>query len=284
MNQTGPLIRNITDTARWAAVYRAKETERPDALFRDPFARRLAGERGEQIAKTLPYADKNTWSWAMRTYLFDQFVTDQIRQGADMVVNLAAGLDARPYRMSLPSSLQWIEVDLPEILAYKEEVLAAEKPVCLLERVRLDLSNVGARRQLLQRLDNRAKKTLIICEGLLIYLTADEVSAFARDLAAPSTFQRWIVDLASPGLLRMLQRKMGNQLSRAGAPFKFGPPEGPGFFTRYGWKPADVRSLLKTAARMKRLPFFLRLMAFLPESNGAQGSRPWGGVCLLVKQ
>jgi len=39
-----------------------------------------------------------------------------------MVVNLAAGLDARPYRMSLPASLQWIEVDLPEILAYKEKI------------------------------------------------------------------------------------------------------------------------------------------------------------------
>jgi O-methyltransferase involved in polyketide biosynthesis len=62
-----PLIRNISDTARWAAVYRARESERKDALFRDPFARRLAGERGEQIAAKLPKGNRNTWSWVMRT-------------------------------------------------------------------------------------------------------------------------------------------------------------------------------------------------------------------------
>src|SRR5713101_6035300 len=63
MSQSEPLIRNISDTARWAAVYRAREAERPDALFRDTLARRLAGDRGEQIAKAMPFTDKHTWSW-----------------------------------------------------------------------------------------------------------------------------------------------------------------------------------------------------------------------------
>jgi O-methyltransferase involved in polyketide biosynthesis len=51
---TDPLIRNISDTARWVATYRARETERPNALFRDAYAKRLAGERGEQIAAAVP--------------------------------------------------------------------------------------------------------------------------------------------------------------------------------------------------------------------------------------
>src|SRR6266851_9695835 len=136
------LIHNISDTALWVAVYRARETERPDALFRDPFARRLSGARGEEIAASMPFSDRATWAWVMRTVLFDQFITEQIQQGVDLVVNLAAGLDARPYRMDLPSSLKWVEVDLPELLTYKEEILAKEKPVCALDRVRLDLSNV----------------------------------------------------------------------------------------------------------------------------------------------
>jgi O-methyltransferase involved in polyketide biosynthesis len=90
------LIHNISDTARWAAVYRARETERPDALFRDPFARRLAGERGEEIANAIAFSNKNTWSWIARTYLFDHFITQEIAGGCDLVINLAAGLDARP--------------------------------------------------------------------------------------------------------------------------------------------------------------------------------------------
>src|SRR5882672_10901745 len=125
------LIRNITDTALLAAVYRARETERADALFSDPLARRLAGERGEQIAKSLLFSEKHAWSWFARTYLFDQFITQCLREGCDLVVNLAAGLDARPYRLALPASLKWIEVDLPDITDYKEEILRDEKPSCV---------------------------------------------------------------------------------------------------------------------------------------------------------
>jgi O-methyltransferase involved in polyketide biosynthesis len=57
-----PLIRNVSDTARWVAAYRAQESERPDAIFRDRFARRLAGERGEQIARMMPLGRDNSWS------------------------------------------------------------------------------------------------------------------------------------------------------------------------------------------------------------------------------
>lgn len=277
-----PLIRNISDTARWVAVYRARESDRPDAVFRDPFARRLAGERGEQIANSMPLGRDNDWSMVTRTYLIDQFVTDQIRQGVDMVVNLAAGLDSRPYRLQLPPRLHWIEVDLPEILDYKENILRDEKPVCALERFRLDLSNLQARRALFTQLGSQARKALVITEGLIIYLTTDAVAALAQDLAAPPSFHSWILDIASPGLLRMLQKRMAAQLNQA-APFKFAPDEGPDFFLRYGWKPADVRSLLKNAARLKRLPFFLRLIALLPESESSRRNRPWSGICLLSK-
>jgi methyltransferase (TIGR00027 family) len=283
VSQAEPLIRNISDTARWAAVYRARECDRPDALFRDPFARRLAGERGEQIAQKIKFGTIHTWSWATRTYLFDRFISEQIQQGIDMVINLAAGLDARPFRMTLPSSLRWIEVDLPELLTYKEETLGNEKSACALERVRLDLADVKARRDLFEQLGSKANKALIISEGLLMYLSAEEVGSLAEDLATPRSFQRWILDLASPGLLRKLQQNMGGPLNQAGAPLKFAPAEGPEFFTPFGWTPIEVRSLLKTAARLKRLPLWMRLLALLPESTGAQGSRPWSGICLLGK-
>ena len=128
-NPAEPLIRNISDTALWVAVYRARETERQDALFRDPFARKLAGERGEQIAKDLRAGQRYEWPYTARTVRFDQIVTEQINQGADMVINLAAGLDTRPYRMELPPSLQWIEVDFPAMIDYKEQVLAGESRV-----------------------------------------------------------------------------------------------------------------------------------------------------------
>jgi len=284
MSYQEPAIQHISDTARWAAVYRARETERPDALFRDPWAQRLAGERGEQIAAAFPFHNKHSWSWVTRTYLFDRFITEQLAQGVDTVVNLAAGLDARPYRMALPASLNWIEVDLPEILDYKEEMLAAEKPVCALERVRLDLSDVSGRRALFDRLSGRATKALIITEGLVIYLTAEAAGALAEDLARARAFERWLLDIASPGLLRMLQRKTHAQFGQAVASLKFAPKDGPQFFARYGWDPVDVRSMLKTAAGLKRLSWVMRVLTLLPEDPVKSPSRPWSGVCLLAKR
>jgi methyltransferase (TIGR00027 family) len=282
--ETTRIVRNISDTARWAAVFRARETERPDAIFRDPYADRLAGALGVDIANSLPEGNSHAWAWVARTYLFDQFIQREIQKGVDMVVNLAAGLDARPYRMELPPSLEWMEVDLPEILTYKEGILANEKPRCVLERVRMDLSDVQARQKLFGALDRHANKILVLTEGLLIYLDAEEVASLARDLAAGPHFQRWITDLTSPGLLQMMQRSAGKQLSQVGAPFKFGPAEGPAFFAPHGWATAEVKSLLKTATRFKRPPFFLRLLGHLPEQKKPAGNRPWSGVCLFAKK
>jgi|HubBroStandDraft_2_1064218.scaffolds.fasta_scaffold19247_2 methyltransferase (TIGR00027 family) len=279
------LIRNVSDTARLVAIDRAVETARPDALFRDPFARRLAGERGARIAKSNPLGGRKGgvgWPIVTRTYVIDRMIQAHIAQGGDAVINLAAGLDTRPYRMEMPSSLQWVEVDLPEILAHKEEILRGEKPVCSLERVRLDLSNVLARRELFARLGRQSRKALVITEGLVVYLGSEEVALLAQDLAVQPSFRSWILDLVSPKLLATLQKRMTSNLKQA-APFKFAPQEGPAFFARFGWTVVEANSLLREAARLDRLPFYLVPISWLADSHGTQPQRPWGGVCLFTR-
>lgn len=280
MSSANP-IRHISDTALWVAVYRAQESERADAVFRDPYARKLAGDRGKQIAAALPFAERHSWSYTARTWLVDQVIEREVQQGADMVMNLAAGVDSRPYRMKLPASLRWIEIDVPDMLKYKQEVLADERPVCALERVPLDLRDTGARRALFQRLGAEAKRALVVSEGLIIYFEADGAATLAGDLAARSSFRRWVTDLTSPALLKMLQKAIGSPLLDSGSPLKFAPREGPEFFAPYGWKSVETRSLLHTAAKLKRLSFGMRLLSLLPDPAGRKPDKPWGGVCVL---
>jgi methyltransferase (TIGR00027 family) len=274
-------VRNIADTALWVAYFRALETERPDAIFRDPYAKRLAGERGFEIARTLRDGDKQEWMWMARTYLCDHFLNREISDGADLVLNLAAGLDARPYRMGLPEPLTWIEVDLPDVIAYKEEILGKEQPKCRLQRIPLDLSDQKARRKLFAQLDHQAKRIVVLAEGLLIYLNTEEVASFARDLSQNDHFHSWIIDLASPVHLKFMQWTMGKELGQAGASLKFAPPEGPEFFRQYGWEARDVQGLLKTAAKFKRSPE--GVTSLLEEPEGQMGRHQWSGVCLFHK-
>lgn len=274
------LIENVSDTARWVAFYRAMESERPDALFRDPWAKRLAGERGAAIVRHIPRARAMAWALIVRTQVFDELILNAVRRdGADVVLNLAAGFDTRPYRLPLPPSLRWVEVDLPELLAHKERELAGESPVCELERIRLDLSDVEARRALFERVGGMGKRVLVASEGLLLYLTPQQVAPLAEDLHRPESFRWWITDLLSPALRERLHRTWGKHLKDGSSLYEFAPEEGAGFFRPHGWNVAEFRPVFEEARRLKREMPMAWLLAWIGRRSFGNGA----GVALLER-
>jgi methyltransferase (TIGR00027 family) len=278
-------IEHISDTALWVAVYRARETERRDAIFRDPYARRLAGCRGEEIARGLGKSRASGSGVVVRTAVFDERIRDAVsNRRVDLVANLGAGLDARPWRLPLPPSLRWVDVDLPDILAYKQDMLRGERPACRYEAIGADLTDAAARTALFAQLGAEASRALVITEGLLIYLAADQVATLARDLATVTSFREWLLDLASPDLLRILNRDWGPALARGHAPFRFAPAEGPAFFGAFGWREAEYRSQLEEGRRLgreMRLMWFWRLLSrFAPPERREVFRRMMGFVRL----
>lgn len=244
-------VRNVSDTARWVAIYRAMETERPDAIFRDPFARRLGGERGEQIVRDLPRGRSLAWPMIVRTAVMDEIVMRCVREGARTVLNLAAGLDARPYRLDLPADLRWMHVDLPEMLDYFREQMASETPRCRLEFHSTDLRDAEARRVLFADATSTGP-LLVVSEGLLIYLEAEDVAALARDLHDVAAARWWLFDLASPLLLERFTNHLDRDLAAGNAPFRFAPAQGTAFFEPMGWHEREFRSTWGESLRLKR--------------------------------
>ena len=257
-------IRNVSDTALWVAVFRAQESERPDPLFYDPYARVLAGERGAEIAKQVRMPG---WPIVVRTQVLDEMILKAVEEdGFDTVLNLATGLDTRPYRLALPTNLRWVEVDLAPMIEYKNEILREAKCFCRLERHAVDLADADARRTLFARVGAAANKVLVITEGLLIYLDEDQVRSLAADLHQQATFKRWLLDIASPSLLKMLSRQgttsrenmlIGSDEVR----FKFAPKEHVEFFRPYGWRPGEYRDTAREAKRLKRFDIPLMFKA-----------------------
>ena len=276
-------IRNVSDTARWVAIYRAMESERSDALFHDPFARRLGGERGEAIAKAMG-GKSTSWPLVVRTVVMDDIVRRCVAQGARTVLNLAAGLDTRPYRLDLPGDLLWLHVDLPEILDYFRESMQGEKPRCRLEFIAADLREAEVRRSVLTRAAAQAP-VLVITEGLLLYLEAEDVTALSQDLHDLAQARWWLTDLASPMLLKFLERRWQGKLTAGNAPFRFGPANGTAFFAPQGWREAEFHSTIADAWRLDRkMPFawLLRTLSMLrPRSKRKQMMR-MSGTTLLV--
>jgi methyltransferase (TIGR00027 family) len=274
-----PLVSHVSDTARWVAVYRAWESQRPDALFNDPFAERLAGERGQAMAKLMPRNSRSGWPMIARTKVIDDLVAAAVREGCDCVLNLAAGLDTRPYRLALPASLPWVEADLPEMIEEKEKLLETEKPACSLTRMKVNLTDAAERSSFLDRVLKDPKNVLALTEGLLVYLDEAEVRTLGRDFASRGV-RWWILDLASPEILKMMRRQVGAQL--ANAPMKFAPSDGVAFFEALGWEVREIHSIVQAAVRFRRIPFFLRPFSWLPEPDPRKlGRSRWSAVVRL---
>jgi len=257
-------IENVSDTARWVAIYRAMESERPDALFRDPFARELGGKQGEAIVARLKHGKRAAWSVITRTYLIDEFVRLLITEsGVEAVVNLAAGLDSRPYRMDLPPSLLWIEGDLPALNAYKANKMEFKVPRCELQRWDVDLSQGWAREQFFEKVSTKVKgrKTLLITEGLLMYLTEKQVIDLTKTINEAPYIQYWTQDFLSARAKDRVMKVWGDDLARA--PFLFASDKGAAYFNEYGWKIVQVRSLFLESLRVNRPMPLGKLWKFL---------------------
>jgi methyltransferase (TIGR00027 family) len=273
-------ITHVSDTARWTALHRAAESARPDALFSDPLAELLAGEHGREIVAGVPRMTRNGWWLVARTKIIDDVIAEAIADGCDRVLNLAAGLDTRPYRLDLPSDFPWVEADLPALLAEKAELLADLAPRCELTRTAVDLADPGARDAFLSDALGGATKALVLTEGLLMYLDDADVVALSEAIKRPQVAW-WMLDFAGPGLKKMMNKKMAGMLQNA--PFKFAPENGLAYFEDLGWRTVEAESLFEAAHRFHRLPMLMRAVAWLPQPDPRHpGGRPWTAAALFT--
>ncbi len=272
-------ITHVSDTARWTALHRATESARSDALFNDPLAGRLAGEGGRAIAARTPLSSRSGWWLVARTKIIDDAITGAIADGCDRVLNLAAGLDTRPYRLDLPSDFTWVEADFPELLAEKAALLSDQTPRCHLTRTAVDLANPAARSAFLNDALHGATKALVLTEGLSMYLDDSDMVALAGAFARPE-IAWWMLDFAFPGLRKTMNKKMSGMLENA--PFKFAPANGLTFFEDLGWRVVEGESLMHAAQRLHRLPVFMRPVAWLSSPDLRQpGERTGSAIALL---
>src|SRR5512133_3705601 len=192
----------VGKTALGVALVRAQESRRGDRLFDDPYAGAfLAAAPGafdrEQRAAATGTDDMAAWGAAfwtnavVRTRFYDDYLLAAAHHGIRQLVLLAAGLDTRGYRLAWPAGARLFEVDLPEVLRFKQRVLDEQAAAPRTDRrvIPADLREDWIT-PLTQAGLHADRPTAWLLEGLLVYLSADQAADLLTavgDLSAPGS-------------------------------------------------------------------------------------------------
>ena len=115
----------VASTGLLVAAIRARESTREDRLFTDPYAERLAGDTGRALlaAAIAEAGERTTTQIVVRTKFWDEALLRAVSSSRQVVI-LAAGMDARAYRLAWPDTSVVYEVDQPRVIEFKTSTLA----------------------------------------------------------------------------------------------------------------------------------------------------------------
>ena len=170
------------------ARIRARETLRPDRLFADPYAQafvdaapgmfppRAASPVATPAQDARARVGRSLYQRAViRTRFYDEFLIAAAGEGCHQVVLLAAGLDTRAFRLDWGEQTRLFELDLPDVLAFKDRVLAQAGATarCTRTVVPADL-RADWPAELVRAGYAPGAATAWLIEGLMFYLTPAE--------------------------------------------------------------------------------------------------------------
>jgi len=249
-------ITHVSDTALMVAACRALESECPDGFVDDPFAARLAGERGSAMLRGLPHPELMRFGVGVRSRFVDELLLEALASiPVATVLSVGCGLDTRPWRLDLPADLRWIEVDFADMLDYKERLMSAETPRCLRERLTADVNDAAQRRTIYAAAG--PAPALMITEGLLMYLPAATVEALSAEVWQESGIAHWMTDITSAAFAKAINMDTIRSVRNVQASDFLPGEEILDCLRRHGWEAAARRSYLTDMAfatgRIQRL-------------------------------
>jgi len=225
-------------TSQWTAAVRAMESQQPDCLFHDPWAAALAGLEGKAwIEQRTP---ASVVPIVIRTRYFDDFLRRIVAQeGIQQVILVGAGLDTRGFRLNWIPGTRIFELDQPQVLAHKEQILKAAgvQPQCARQTIGVDL-NESWKEALLQSSFEPAARSLWLLEGLLFYLPNESIKRILDTVTALAAPGSWMgFDIVNHMTLTFpLTKPWVDMQAQAGAPW-LGTMEDPaGYLAELGWQ------------------------------------------------
>jgi methyltransferase (TIGR00027 family) len=243
----------VSRTALWVASMRATEAARPDRLHDDPLAAAVVASAEQEIPPMPPGAAE---FMAIRTRFYDNFLAGSARQ----VVVLAAGLDARAFRLPWPRDVRLFELDLPELLAFKDEVIATAGVTAACTRVVVPVDLRDDWTAALSAAGFAADQpTSWVAEGLLQYLSEPDKRRLLDTISGLSTpgsrFAFDHMDTSADDREAVVDAL--EKIRSMGAEFVATVDDPAGWLTAHGWTVAVDRIPALAVAYGRPLPDFM---------------------------
>jgi methyltransferase (TIGR00027 family) len=261
----------VSTTAQWTAAARALESERPDRIFEDPWARTVAADTGFPLLER--YAGAGTAPFVVvRTKFIDEAIADGVgTRGLRQVAMIAAGMDSRAARLPWPSGTVLYELDRPGLLDTKRELLPSGRfiPRCERRTVPVDLGADWLPAAEAAGLDPTLP-TLWIAEGLFFFLPESvvvKVLTTLREASAPGSLL--IGDFVSASALtNPMAQGFLKMLADDGSAWLFGTDEPEAFLEKTGWHARTMKQPGEEGANFGRWTFAVppREMVSAPRS------------------
>jgi methyltransferase (TIGR00027 family) len=246
-SQSSGDISHVSDTALMVAACRALEFNTPDGFVRDPFAARLAGERGMAMLRALPQPEMMRFGIGVRSRFMDELVLEALAsEKISTILSLGCGLDTRAWRLQVPPELRWIEVDFADMLDYKNALMSAETPRCLREFISADVNDAAQRRTIYLAVG--PAPALMITEGFLMYLPAATVEALAAEAWQASGIAHWMSDIMTTSFMKAVNIDTPQSVRSMQAPDSLNGEQILESIGRQGWRTAARRSYITDMA------------------------------------
>lgn len=229
-----------------------QDAESAAPVCNDVYAKVFMNEEGLRILEKFKDEVNPNTSNVARARLIDDLLRDELKANPNLrVVLIGAGFDSRAYRLKGGT---WVELDEPQVIAYKNERLPASQAQNPLRRIPIDFGTELVEEKLFEFAG--AGPTVVVIEGVFMYLEEETIRDLLSALHRLFPQHKLICDLMTRKFFEKYGRTIHEKLTGMGAMFKFTVDKPEELFLKNGYRRVSCFSVVEKSAeyQLRKIP------------------------------
>ena len=256
------LMKPVSRTAFYCTGVRALDARKPRPACGDQYAERFMDEDAWRAFEPFRQFTGPNVSNATRHRMIDDLLRERLSVDREhRTIIIGAGFDSRAFRLT---GGRWLEVDEPQVFAWKEPRLPAAGSPNPLARLPVDFQQERLADRLVPFADPWAIS--IVIEGVLFYLGEARIRELLRTLRSTFPQGEIICDVMTLAFFRAYGQPIHKKLVELGAPFELPARDLADIFASEGYTQVARLSITKRAAELGHLPWYMRPLLLFSET------------------